>query len=195
MGVPKGKNEIFTQAAKTYINKKIAERFIEAGQHQYLPKPDGAAAIRWGRENELAGIFEAEQRFGIRVEKTGFGQETIVHESLPLAGTPDGFIGDDGLMEVKCPYSPENHIENMRLTTDTIALFRIEYYYQMQCLMFLTNRQYCYFVSYDPRMKKEYRLFGLKIPRNDNVISQIEIKIILAAQVLNSQNQNQNQNQ
>lgn len=176
----KAKNDIFTQTAKTYINRKVAEQLMELDQYQFLPQLDGAA-IRWGNKNELAGIFEVEQKLGIRIEKTGSLQETLVHEVLPLAGTPDGLMGSDGLIEVKCPFAPENHVENMKLTADTIASVRMEYHYQIQCLLFLTNRQYCYFVSFDPRIRKEYQLFILQIWRDDRAIAQIETKVKLAA--------------
>lgn len=62
----------------------------------------GNVATEYGKRNEPNAIFELELEHGVTVQETGFH----VHPSLPwLGASPDGLIGDDGLAEIKCPYS------------------------------------------------------------------------------------------
>lgn len=65
----------------------------------------GNIATEWGNRHEADGIAEYEMRAGVKVDKTLEQQELVMHPSIPFLGyTPDGLVGTDGLVEVKCPY-------------------------------------------------------------------------------------------
>ena len=69
---------------------------------------------------------------------------------MPWAGgTPDGFVGENGLIEVKCPLTFKRHLRTV--ITRTVP---DEYMPQVLGQLWLTGREWCDFVSYDPRIRK-----------------------------------------
>jgi hypothetical protein len=94
-----------------------------------------------------------------------------------MAGaSPDRLIGDDGLIEVKCP-NTATHIETL-LEGAVPGKYRLQMMWQMAC----TGRQWCDFVSFDPRMPEDMRLFVRRIERCPVTIADIEkeVRIFLA---------------
>jgi len=101
---------------------------------------------------------------GIEINDCGI----FIDENIPyLAATPDGIIGDDTIVEIKCPYaagqvSPTdamlNKIANINRifdkTDDTRMNQRHAYYFQVQGQLHITQRNYCIFTMWTP--------FGLK---------------------------------
>jgi hypothetical protein len=79
---------------------------------------------------------------------------------LGTHASPDGLVGIDGLIEIKCP-NTLTHIET--LDSDKIDP---KYLTQMQWQMFLTNRDWCDFVSFDPRMPDDLQLFIKRVERD-----------------------------
>jgi putative phage-type endonuclease len=107
-------------------------------------------AMKWGVEYEDEARLEYEAATGNFVMETGF----LDHPKLPMLGaSPDGLIGNDGLVELKCP------------TQATHADYIIEgvvpeqYKAQMTLQLMCTGRVWCDFVSYDPRNIPQFRLF------------------------------------
>lgn len=99
------------------------------------------------------------------VEAVGF----IDHPTVPTSGaSPDGHVGTDGSVEIKCP-NTNTHIETL-LT----GLVPEKYMVQMQWQMACSERRWCDFVSYDPRMPEELKLFVLRVERNDEEIATLE---------------------
>ena len=71
-----------------------------------------------------------------------------------LAGTPDGLIGEDSGLEIKCP-NPETHLSYFQiLCADDLKRIKPEYYWQCYGYMLLTGRHNWHFISYDPRFYK-----------------------------------------
>ena len=76
----------------------------------------------------------------------------LISENIEgLTGSPDGLIGEDGMIEIKCPFVGVNHL-NFFFTEDTFESEYSEYYYQMQCYLLLSGRKWCDFISFDPRL-------------------------------------------
>ncbi len=95
------------------------------------------------------------------------------HPSISDSGaSPDGLVGTDGLVEIKCPNSA-THIET--LLGKSIPS---KYLCQMQWQMACTGRQWCDFVSFDPRMPVNMRLFVHRVERDDKAIEAIEKAVI-----------------
>jgi hypothetical protein len=109
-----------------------------------------------------------ESRMAELVEETGF----VLHPTISMAGaSPDGLIGDDGLVEIKCP-NTATHIDT--LLSDGAPS---KYVTQMQWQMACTGRKWCDFVSFDPRMPEEMQMFVLRVERNDDFITELEREV------------------
>ena len=126
------------------------------------------AAMAWGTEQEPLARGAYEALTGLLVEETGF----VPHPTITMAGaSPDGLIGDHGLVEIKCP-NTATHIET--LMSDTVPG---KYETQMQWQMACTDRKWCDFVSYDPRMPSHMQLFIFRVHRNAETIIELEREV------------------
>ncbi len=109
-----------------------------------------SAAMQWGTDTEplARAAYEAETQ--VMVDEVGF----IDHPEILMAGaSPDGLVGAVGLVEIKCP-NTATHIDT--LLTQTVPK---QYHDQMMWQMICTGREWCDFVSYDPRMPDHLQLF------------------------------------
>ena len=121
-------------------------------------------ALDWGIENEEKALAYYEHLYGM-VTPTG----RLIHPELDyIAGTPDGLIGEDGIIEIKCPYNPMNHFANL---TQNAQLK--DYGYQIQGYMWITGRKWCDFVSFDPRFPESKRLHVVRVDRDNDVIENL----------------------
>lgn len=146
-----------------YAAQLICERLTGAAAESF-----SNAAMVWGTEKEPEARGMYEFATDLDVEEVGF----ITHPTIPMAGaSPDGLVGADGLVEFKCP-NTWTHIET--LTRQTVPA---KYITQMQWQMATTNRAYCDFVSYDPRLPHQYRLFIKRVPRDDAMIAELEAEV------------------
>jgi putative phage-type endonuclease len=134
-------------------------------------KADGFtnSAMQWGTETEPLARAAYESLKDVLVDEVGF----VPHPSIIMAGaSPDGFVGDDGLLEIKCP-NTATHIET--LLSQTVPN---KYNTQMQFQMACTNRSWCDFVSFDNRLPEELQLFVKRIPRDNMYIRLMEDEIV-----------------
>jgi hypothetical protein len=81
--------------------------------------------------------------------------------------SPDGLVGNDGLIEIKCPITA-THIETLKT-----GKIDPKYITQMQWQMALTERDWCDFVSYDPRMPEDLSLFIQRVERDPKRIDEL----------------------
>lgn len=124
------------------------------------------AAMAWGTQQEPYARMAYEVETGAFVEEAGF----IKHPTIPwVGGSPDGLIGEDGLIEIKCPYVSSVHVETI-LSGEMPS----DHYQQVQGLMWVTGRCWVDFCSFDPRMPEHLRLFMTRIDRDDDYIKSME---------------------
>lgn len=143
-----------------YMAELVAERLTGVAYEGFT-----SAAMQWGTDTEPYARDAYQFYQGVSVEEVGFVQ----HPSINMAGaSPDGLVGDDGLVEIKCP-NTSTHISTLRRRN-----VPEKYATQMQWQMACTGRQWCDFVSFDPRMPEELRLFVRRVPRLDTVIASLE---------------------
>lgn len=123
------------------------------------------AAMIHGTETEPEARRAYEFFVDRDVQQVGF----TPHPAIEMAGaSPDGLVGDDGLLELKCP--------NTATHLDTLITGRIpdKYHKQMQFQMACTGREWCDFASYDNRMPERMRLFVKRVNRSAEDIAEIE---------------------
>lgn len=129
-------------------------------------------AMRRGSEMEPLARGAYEAHTGELVEQIAF----VLHPSLPFVGvSPDGLLGADGLLEIKCPSSQEKHLEALRNATHAD-----EYRWQIQGQLWVTGRQWCDAVSYDPRFPDGLRLAIHRVTRDEPAIAALEAACIKA---------------
>lgn len=132
-----------------------------------------SAAMQWGTDTEPQARAAYEFHTDAQVIEEGF----CLHPDIPDFGaSPDGLVGDVGLLETKCPNTAA-HLDVL-LTGEIPA----KYITQMQAQMACTGREWCDFVSFDPRMPGEMQLFVKRVPRDSGfiVLMQAEITAFLA---------------
>ena len=151
-----------------YMAELIVERLTGKAGDSYQN-----AAMIWGTNTEPLARAAYEAHRGVLVEETGF----VPHPYIAMAGaSPDGLVGTDGLVEIKCP-NTATHIDTMM--TEKVPM---KYILQMQWQMLCTGREWCDFVSYDPRMPEEMQLFVQRHPfSNDTALDMIrEVEAFLS---------------
>jgi len=131
------------------------------------------AAMEWGTATEPQARSAYELYREVFVDEVGF----IDHPTIAMSGaSPDGFVGEDGLVEIKCPES--------KTQMETLLNQKVpnKYQPQMQWQMAVTGREWCDFVSFDPRMPENLRIFVQRVERNDEYIKMLEdeVRVFLA---------------
>lgn len=123
------------------------------------------AAMQWGIDQEAAAREAYANLIGDAVAEIGF----VDHPRLTWSGaSPDGLVGFDGLVEIKCP-NTATHIATL-----TGAEIDKKYRLQMQWQMICTGRDWCDFVSFDPRMPPEMQLHVRRVDRDDHLLAELE---------------------
>ena len=103
-----------------------------------------APALVWGRDHEAEARETYEAETGRFVDLVGF----IPHPDIKYLGaSPDGLVDNDGLIEIKCPFSTVVHLKRIRA-----GVVPPEYVPQMLLQCICTGRKWVDFVDYDPRL-------------------------------------------
>lgn len=125
-------------------------------------------AMKWGSEVEPDARAAYEFYRNQTVTEVGF----VLHPNIDQSGaSPDGFVGGEGLVEIKCP-NTATHMDTL-LGQSVPA----KYINQMQWQMACTGRKWCDFASYDPRMPEHLRLFVKRVDRDDKRIKELETEV------------------
>lgn len=126
------------------------------------------AAMDWGTEHEPEARAEYCRVKGVEVVEVGM----VEHPTIPMSGaSPDGLVGEDGLLEIKCPNSA-THIKTLR-SQKPEAKYITQMMWQMAC----TGKKWCDFVSYDPRMPEGLTFFVTRIKRDEKIIKELEAEV------------------
>jgi len=126
------------------------------------------AAMEWGIQTEPMARIAYEAQANVFVEQVAF----VDHSTIEWFGcSPDGLVSETGLVEIKCPAS-KTHIKYL-LGGKPPA----KYVPQMQCQMAVTGREWCDFVSYDPRLPEDLQLFVVRLERDEEYIKAMEAEV------------------
>ena len=149
----------YRASRKNYMTELLVERLTGEREESYIN-----AAMQRGIDEEPIARTEYELDRGVLVDEVGFVQ----HPSIEMSGaSPDGLVGDDGMVEIKCP-NTATHVE----TIITKSVDR-KYLLQMQWQMACTGRAWCDFVSFDSRMPAELAMVVIRVPRDEVMIEEI----------------------
>ena len=154
----------YSTSRANYMAQLVVERMTNQVAESFTN-----AAMEWGVQNEGFARANYESKMNLLVTETG----AIDHPTIAMsAASPDGLIDDDGCLEIKCPITA-THIST--LLGEEITK---KYYDQMQWQMACAERDWCDFVSYDPRMPEGLQLFIKRVPRSNMYIAELEGEVI-----------------
>lgn len=147
-------------ARQAYMRQLLAERLTGLVAEVYIN-----AAMRWGTDMEPDAVAAYEEAAGVATELVSF----LSHPAIAYAGaSPDRLVGDEGLLEVKCPASA-THIDTL-LSGEVPERYVLQMQWQMAC----SGRAWCDFVSFDPRMPEDYAFFVMRVRRDEECIAWLE---------------------
>jgi len=126
------------------------------------------SAMEWGTQTEPQARVAYEVDTNNFVDQVAF----IDHPSIKWFGcSPDGLVSDRGLVEIKCPNS-STHWEYFKYNRPPQ-----KYVIQMQAQIAVTGRDWCDFVSFDPRMPERSQLLVVRVDRDEAFIAEMEAEI------------------
>lgn len=150
-------------ARANYMAQLVAERLTGAREDGYCN-----AAMQRGIDLEPQARAQYEFHTGNTVVETGF----VLHPSIAHCGaSPDGIVGDDGLVEIKVP-NTATHIATLRG-----GKIDDRYVKQMHLQMLCTGRKWCDFVSFDDRLPDEMQLHIERVHLDADLASEMESEI------------------
>lgn len=126
-----------SETARSFLRTLAAERITG---HPEITHP--TRAMQRGTMLEPFARDEYAKATGCTVEEVGFMR--LDTDQYRLGYSPDGLIGDDGLIEIKCP-SPKEHLRT--IITDQVPA---QYVPQVQVGLYVSDREWLDFVSYCP---------------------------------------------
>jgi len=150
------------QTRKLYMRKLVAERLTGELQVSYTDKN-----MEDGIELEPAAREYYELLNDCTVEEVGF-----VKRDDNVGTSPDGLVGNDGLIEIKCPI-PSTHI-------DTLLADKMQTCYipQVQGQLWITERKWCDWISYCPAVSKR-PFYCVRINRDETYIKELAIQVTI----------------
>ena len=143
----------------------------ETAEHFVSPAMERGIELEPYAISEYEMKREEEEGVDVLVQPVGF----VLHPTIDGFGaSPDGLVGDDGLIEVKCP-NTLTHLQTVRT-----GEINPRYYAQMQAQMMCTERLWCDFVSYDPRLSRwpSQKLFIKRVFWDDEFIPEAEAEVM-----------------
>lgn len=148
-----GRGSDWGETALSYLYDLVGEHLTGQPSEDF----SGNRATEWGNLYEADALKAYTKRTGKKVQPGKFCQHPVLDW---CGGTPDGLVGEKGLIEVKCPLSFKNHLRTVinRVVPD-------EYLPQVLGHLWLSGRDWCDFVSYDPRINGVHRLAIIRVER------------------------------
>lgn len=158
--ITKLKKGDYRKSRQDYLWELVCERLTGRAEEHFV-----TPAMDWGTENEPWARAAYELAMDCEVEPGQFA----IHPTIEYFGaSPDGLVGDDGVIEIKCP-NAGTHIGYLKA-----GVVPEEYKPQMLAQMACAERKWCDFISFDPRMPANLRFFCIRFERDEEKIAEIE---------------------
>jgi len=156
------------KVAEDLIYKIAWERFVINGNiaDAFNRVAISSKATEHGVENEGQAAFRYKEVTGNDLQYVN----KFVECGDSIGGTPDGFVGDDGIIEIKCPFNGGNHLKTLL----NKEVYNSDYIYQMQGNMWMTGRKWCDFISYDPDMPEPLDIAIVRVERDEKIIDALK---------------------
>ena len=154
----------YSASRDNYMAQLICERLTGQQGESFTN-----AAMTWGTETEPLARSAFEAYADVMVEEVGF----VPHPSIEMSGaSPDGLVGLFGMLEIKCP-NTATHIDTL-LTQVVPSKYITQMQWQMRCC----ERQWCEFVSFDPRLPQDLQLFVKRVEFDPEYVAMLEKEVI-----------------
>lgn len=165
-----GRNGKESETALTYIAQLTAEALLGEPLDTYKSKD-----MVWGNETEPQARAFYELARGVDVRQVSF----IQHDNPLIGASPDGLVGNDGMVEIKCP---KTHTQVKRFLNNTGL--PDEYKYQVYGQLWVAEREWNDFVSFDPRLDTVAAFVPTRVYRDEIIIKPMAEKILNYADLL-----------
>lgn len=153
----------YSASRANYMAELVAERLTGIPKQGFTND-----AMRWGTDTEPQARAMYELETGHTVIETGM----VPHPTIEGSGaSPDGLVGDTGLVEIKCP-NTATHIDTLRG-----AGIDRKYILQMHWQMICCERDWCDFVSFDPRLPLEMQMHVRRVERDAELAEEITSEV------------------
>jgi hypothetical protein len=148
---------------RNYKIQLVSERLTGERQESYINQ-----AMQDGIDREVFARDRYVQEHG-EVEEVGFMQ----HPTLEAGASPDGLVGEDGIIEIKCPMGG-THTESL-MSQDVPSKYIPQIQFQLRC----SGRKWCDFVSYHPMFPKHLQLFVKRVEADEVYQAELDKEIEL----------------
>ena len=146
-----------------YATQLILERLTNNKEEFFK-----SLAMQWGTDTEPMARQAYEVKRNVFVDEVGF----IDHPTIDMSGaSPDGLVGENGLVEIKCPES-KTHMEYL-MSGKPPPKYIPQMMWQMAC----TGREWCDFVSFDPRFPENLQILVVKVEYDPKYVKMLELEI------------------
>lgn len=149
------RNSYMMQLAAEIVTNQVEESYSNS-------------AMEWGTATEPQARSMYELNNFVDVEQVTF----ITHDTINAGYSPDGLVGNNGLIEIKCPKTT-THIETVlsgKMPTGHIP--------QVQGGLWLAEREWLDFISFDPRIISDKSYFCIRVYRDESYIKNLESEVI-----------------
>jgi putative phage-type endonuclease len=148
-----------------YLTQLVLERVTNSKAEGYIN-----AEMQWGIDQEPFARAAYEAHTGVLVDEVGF----MPHPTIEMSGaSPDGLVGDSGMVEIKCP-SSKTALECWLSDVPVES----KYFAQMQWQMACADRKWCDYVVFDPRMPQKAQLFIHRVNRDNEWLATTEKEVV-----------------
>ncbi len=162
----------YSASRKNYAAEIVAFRLTGWREETFTTK-----AMQWGIDNEPVARLNYMLMTGNEVEETGLW----VHDEIMAGASPDGFVGEDGCLEIKCP-NTATHLET--LLRQKVPF---QYLHQVQGQMWITGRKWCDFISFDPRLPEYAQMVIIRVDRDEALIEKLQEEVLDFLEEVDSQ--------
>tara|TARA_R110002126_G_scaffold171721_2_gene320500 strand:- start:444 stop:1070 length:627 start_codon:yes stop_codon:yes gene_type:complete len=166
----KGRGSAPSKMSETYMIELIAE--VLTGNSKPFFEND---AMRWGTETEP----QARAMYAVNNDFVDVKEVAFVEHNEQVGISPDGLIGEDGLLEIKCPNTTTQL--KRALSND----YSVDYKAQIQMQLWVTEREWCDFLSFDPRLDCEAGYLQQRVFRDEEYIEEMKTKVYAFVEKMN----------
>ena len=166
----KGRGTSPSKTAESYMMELIAE--ILTGKSKPFFEND---AMRWGTETEP----QARAMYAVNNNFVDVKEVAFVEHNDQVGISPDGLVGDKGLLEIKCPLTTT---QLRRALSDD---YSADYKAQIQMQLWVTEREWCDFLSFDPRLECAAGYLQQRVYRDEEYIEEMKTKVYAFVEKMN----------